>query len=97
MAPDKGDSQLALARRIFRTYLAPHWKALAAALICAVIAGLLTAVLSWMLNPVVKRIFVQKRAQDFIVIPAIIVVLGLLRGLAQVGQAVITTWWARCR
>jgi subfamily B ATP-binding cassette protein MsbA len=90
MAPDKGDSQLALARRIFRTYLAPHWKALAAALICAVIAGLLTAVLSWMLNPVVKRIFVQKRAQDFIVIPAIIVVLGLLRGLAQVGQAVIT-------
>jgi subfamily B ATP-binding cassette protein MsbA len=63
---------------------------LAAALVCAVIAGLLTAVLSWMLNPVVKRIFVQKRAQDFIVIPAIIVVLGLLRGLAQVGQAVIT-------
>jgi len=63
---------------------------LAAALACAVIAGLLTAVLSWMLNPVVKRIFLQKRAQDFIVIPAIIIVLGLLRGLAQVGQAVIT-------
>jgi subfamily B ATP-binding cassette protein MsbA len=63
---------------------------LAAALVCAVVAGLLTAVLSWMLNPVVKRIFLQKRAQDFIVIPAIIIVLGLLRGLAQVGQAVVT-------
>jgi subfamily B ATP-binding cassette protein MsbA len=89
-ARDEDDSQLALALRLLRTYLAPHWKALAAALICAVIAGLLTAALSWMLNPVVKRIFLQKRAQDFIVIPAIIVLLGLLRGLAQVGQAVVT-------
>jgi subfamily B ATP-binding cassette protein MsbA len=62
----------------------------AAALVCAVLAGLLAGALSWMLNPVIKRMFLQKRSQDLLVIPAIIIVLGLLRGLAQVGQAVIT-------
>ncbi len=89
-ARDEGDSHLALALRIFRTYLAPHWKALAAALVCAVAAGLLAGALSWILSPVIKRMFVQKRSQDLLVLPAIIIVLGLLRGLAQVGQAVIT-------
>jgi len=89
-ARDDGDSHLALALRIFRTYLAPHWKALAAALICAVLAGLLAGALTGILNKVIKSLFLQKRSQDLLVLPAEIIVLGVLRGLAQVGQAVIT-------
>jgi subfamily B ATP-binding cassette protein MsbA len=89
-AKGEGGSQLAIARRILRTYLAPHWKALAAALLCAVLAGLLAAALSWMLNPIIKRMFLQKRPQDLLVIPLIIIILGVLRAVAQVGQAVIT-------
>jgi subfamily B ATP-binding cassette protein MsbA len=87
---DEAGSHRALALRLFRTYLAPRWKELAAALACAVVAGLLAAALSWMLNPVIKRMFLQKRAQDILLIPAIIVLLGVLRGLAQVFQAILT-------
>ena len=39
---------------------------MAAALACAAIAGLLAGVLSWMLNPVIKRMFLEKRAQDLL-------------------------------
>ncbi len=80
----------ALALRLFRTYLLPRWRSLLAAFGCAILAGLLTAALSWMLNPAIKRIFEQRRADSLIVIPLAIVALGLLRAAAQIGQAFIT-------
>ena len=82
--------QRALIGRLFRAYLAPRWRGLAAALACAVAAGALTGALAWILNPAVKRIFEQKRTDSLILIPLAIVALGVLRGLAQVGQAWIT-------
>ena len=83
-------SPRATALRLFRTYLAPRWRSLALAFACAIAAGLLTAALSWMLNPAIKRIFEQRRADSLILIPMAIVALGLLRALAQVGQAFTT-------
>ena len=80
----------ALALRMFRTYLAPRWRGLAAALCLAVLVGLLTAALTGILNPVVKRIFEQKRPDSLVLIPLVIVGLAVLRGLAQIGQATLT-------
>ena len=78
------------ALRLFRTYLAPRWRSLLAAFACAIAAGLLTAALSWMLNPAIKRIFEQRRADSLVLIPLAIVALAVLRALAQVGQAFTT-------
>src|SRR3569833_199683 len=74
----------ALAARIVRTYLAPHWKRVALAIGCAVVVALTSAFLMWMLNPVVKRIFVQKRVDSLILIPLLLLVAGLIRGFALV-------------
>jgi ATP-binding cassette, subfamily B, bacterial MsbA len=83
-------SHRVLALRMFRTYLAPRWKGLAAALVLAVIVGALTAVLTGILNPVVKQIFEKKSMASLVRLTSLIVVLGLARGFAQTGQAWIT-------
>ena len=85
--PPPEPSERALLARIFRTYLAPRWKTLAWALFCAVVVAALTALLAWLLNPAIKRIFIQKRTDSLVLIPAVIAGAAILRGLAQVGVA----------
>ncbi len=80
-------SARAVALRLYREHLRPQWRALALALLLAVLAGALTSVLIWMLNPTIKRIFEQRRADSLVLIPAVIVGLGLARAACQVGQA----------
>ena len=77
----------ALLARIARTYLAPRWKTLAIALACALLVAALTALLAWLLNPAIKRIFIQKRTDSLILIPLVIAGAAILRGAAQVGVA----------
>ncbi|MGC1305307.1 MAG: ABC transporter ATP-binding protein [Caulobacteraceae bacterium] len=91
-APPSADtvSHRVLAIRMFRTYLAPRWRGLALAIALAVIVGALTGVLTGILNPVVKLIFEKKSSASLIRLPLLIIVLGLVRGVAQTGQAWIT-------
>ena len=77
----------ALLGRIFRTYLAPRWKTLVIALVCALLVAALTALLAWLLNPAIKRIFIQKRTDSLILIPMVIAGTAILRGAAQIGVA----------
>ncbi len=89
-AGDAEPSGRAVAKRLFDEYLKPRWRSLVGALACAVLAGALTSLLIWMLNPTIKRIFEQRRTDSLLLIPAVIVVIGLLRALAQIGQAYVT-------
>ena len=77
----------AVALRLYREHLRPQWRRLVGALLLAVAAGALSSLLIWMLNPTIKRIFEQRRFDSLVLIPAAIVVIGLLRALAQIGQA----------
>ena len=79
----------ALALRIVRTYLAPRWKQVAIAVLCAVVVALMTGFLGWILNPVIKRIFIQKRGDSLVLIPLLILAAALIRGGAQVLQATV--------
>jgi subfamily B ATP-binding cassette protein MsbA len=85
-APEEASSR-ETALRIARTYLAPRWKTLLAAFACAIMVALFTAFLAWLLNPAVKRIFIQKRTDSLILIPLLIIGAGMLRGAFQVGQS----------
>ncbi len=82
-------SDRATAVRIFRTYLAPHWRTLLMALACAILVALFTAFLAWLLNPAIKRIFIQKRTDSLILIPILIVAAGLIRAVFQIGQSTL--------
>ena len=78
-----------LAGRLFRDYLRPRWKGLALALACAVGVALLSAALGSLMNPVIKRIFEQKRVDSLLFLTGLIVLCGVLRGGLQVGQGVL--------
>ena len=76
--------------RVLRTYLAPHWPGLVTALVCAAIVGALAGVLSWLLEPTVRRLFLQPDPTALVWLPLAIVGVGILRGAAQLVQAVLT-------
>ena len=76
--------------RVFRTYLAPHWLGLVTALGCAALVGALAGVLSWLLEPAVRRLFLHPDRTALVAIPLTIAGVGMLRGLAQLVQAVLT-------
>jgi subfamily B ATP-binding cassette protein MsbA len=78
-----------LGLRLFRDYLAPRKGLLAASIAFAVIAAVMTALLGALMNPVIKRIFEQRRFDSLLVITGAILLCGLLRGVSQVGQSVI--------
>jgi subfamily B ATP-binding cassette protein MsbA len=82
-----GQVRRGLAARLLKDYLAPHWRGLALALVCAAGVAALSAALGALLNPVVKRIFEQKRVDSLLLLTGLIVACGVLRGVLQVVQS----------
>jgi subfamily B ATP-binding cassette protein MsbA len=76
----------ALMARLYGDYLKPRRAQLLIALLCAVLVAVLSVTLAQLLDPVVKRIFIQKRPDSLVLIPLVIVLVVTLRGLAQVAQ-----------
>ncbi|MFO1015393.1 MAG: ABC transporter ATP-binding protein [Caulobacteraceae bacterium] len=83
-------SDRALMARVARVYLAPRWKGLVAATFFAAIVAGFTAALAAILEPATNRMIVNPEVEALWQIPLIIAVLAIVRGLAQVLQAVIT-------
>jgi subfamily B ATP-binding cassette protein MsbA len=89
-APDpKGSSSRAAALRLYRTYLAPRWPALALSMVCAAGVAGFSALLAFLLGPASRQLFIEKRADSLLVIPLAIAGVALLRTLCQVSQAVL--------
>ena len=76
--------------RIVSVYLRPHWQAFVTALLCAAAAGGLTAVLTWLLEPAIRKMMVEHQPRALVVFPALIIAVGVVRGLAQLVQARLT-------
>jgi subfamily B ATP-binding cassette protein MsbA len=79
-----------LISRVLRSYLAPHWPSMAVALVCAALVGLLAALLAWLLEPTLRKLFLHPQAQALLIYPLAIAAVGLVRGVAQLIQAVLT-------
>jgi subfamily B ATP-binding cassette protein MsbA len=86
---DSTPSSATLALRLFREYLAPRRWMLALSILCAVVGAIMTATLGGLMNPVIKRVFEQKRFDSLLLITGVIVLCGMVRGIAQVSQSVI--------
>jgi subfamily B ATP-binding cassette protein MsbA len=76
--------------RVLRTYLKPHLASLAGAMTAAAVVGALAAVLSYLLEPTIRKLFLHPAPQALLVYPLAIAGLGVLRGAAQLVQAVLT-------
>jgi len=88
--PDpKGPSGRAVALRLYRTHLAPHWPSLLLSMACAAGVAAFSAGLAYLLGPAIRQLFIAKDASALVTIPLAIAVVALLRTACQVGQAVL--------
>ena len=67
----------------------PHLGRLVLAVLCMVLAAGATAALAYLMEPVLDEIFLEKDRTLLIVVPAAVIVITLIRGVATYGQAVL--------
>ncbi len=88
--PTPAPTRKRLIARVVREYLAPRWAGLALSLACAALVGALSALLSYLLEPTVRRLFLQPDPAALVRLPLAIAAVGIVRGLLQLTQAVVT-------
>lgn len=79
-------SPQALIRRIVREYVARHRLAVALATGCMIVAALSTAANAYLLQPALDEIFVGRNATMIYLIPAAVVAVAVVGGLATYGH-----------
>jgi len=86
-------------KRLTRELVIPHGRRLAAALLCMAIAAGMTAVLAWLMEPVINQIFVNKNATLLMPVAGGVLIAFVLRGgmtyahkyiMANIGQTVVS-------
>ena len=84
-------SSLGIIRRLAATWLAPRWGEVAGSIACAIIVAVATALALYLLDPVIKSVFGAHRPRfsEILWVPAAFVSVGVIRGIAQVGQATL--------
>jgi subfamily B ATP-binding cassette protein MsbA len=80
-----------LVHRLMREFLRPYAGEMTLALICMAVVASSTAANAWLLQPMLDQIFVDREASLLYVIPEVVVVLALAKGLAAFGQNVLMT------
>ncbi|HWE45523.1 MAG TPA: ABC transporter ATP-binding protein [Caulobacteraceae bacterium] len=81
-------SARALARRIWRDYLARRWPTFSLGIFSAVVVAATNGALVWLLDPAVRHIQKGEDLRLILAVPIALIVLGLVRGAAAIGQAV---------
>ncbi len=82
---------LALVRRIARDFLRPYLGRMAAALACMALMAGATAANAWLMEPMLDRVFVAHDERLLLIIPLAVILLALVKGLANYWQAVLMT------
>ena len=81
---------LALARRLFQAYVTRQKFDLAMAIICMAGGAAMYAVLAWLIDPTVRFLFLERRADMVVIIPAAIVASVIIRGAFNFGETALT-------
>ena len=82
----------AILRRLLRTYIGNQWPLLAFGIFCMIVTPAMQGELAGIINPAIKKIFLQKHADQLITIPLEIMGIMFLRAVSGFGeQASINT------
>ncbi len=82
----------AIIQRLFASYVRKQWTTLAVAVVCMAVTAGMTAALSYLTDPVIKLLFLDKRADMLVLVPAAIFVVVVVRALTQyVQQSLVDT------
>lgn len=80
----------ALVRRLARDYIGRQRFNLVLAVICMAGGAATYAMLAWLIDPTVRFLFLEKRADMVLIIPAAIVLTVLVRGVFNFGETALT-------
>jgi subfamily B ATP-binding cassette protein MsbA len=89
-SPPLGDGDFALVRRLLRDYLGRQKLSLFFAILCMAGGAATTAMLAWLLDPAIKLIFLEKRTDMVLFIPAAIVAVVFVRAALNFGETLLS-------
>jgi subfamily B ATP-binding cassette protein MsbA len=73
-------------RRVLE-FIKPHWVRLLIAMVCMILVSALTAAMAYLIKPVIDEIFMEKDVTRLNVLPFVIVLVFLLKGVCEFGQS----------
>ncbi len=76
-----------LVRRLLREHIRPYAGRLIVAGLCMALVAGTTALNAWLMQPVLDKVFLEKDATLLLVIPLAVLVVAIVKGLANFGQA----------
>src|SRR6516165_9954611 len=87
----RGGRSAALVGRLARDFMRPHAKSIVVAFVLMGLAAGSTAGRAWLMEPVLDRIFVAREGSLLLLIAGGALVLAIVKGLADYGEAVLMT------
>lgn len=75
-------SNVEVASRIFKTQIKKYFKEILIIFLFVIITAVMTAVTAWLLDPAIKKIFIEKDEKMLVIIPVAIILTFLLKSLA---------------
>src|SRR3954467_14054667 len=84
------DGDLALIGRVLRAHLGRQKLNLAFAVFCMAGGAAMTALLAWLLDPAIRYVFLEKRAEMVLLIPVAIIAAVSLRAGLNFGETALT-------
>ena len=79
-------------KRLFQNYVLKHRIKLSFSIICMVVVAATTATNAWLMQPVLDDIFINKNATLLFIIPAAILSIALIKGIASYFQSVLMSF-----
>jgi ATP-binding cassette, subfamily B, bacterial MsbA len=90
-SPSEGPAPAVIYRRLLREAVAPYAGRFVLAGLCMVAVAFSTAALAWLMDPVVNRVFVERRADLLWPVGLAVFATFAVKGLGAYGQTVIMT------
>jgi len=90
VTPAKRPGDWDAVRRIVRSYLGNRWALLALGILCMVISAAMTGLMAGLINPAIKRVFLLKHSDQFLIVPLEYMGVIIVRAIASFGEQAIT-------
>jgi len=84
-------SSLTIIKRLIRL-VAPHWRRLAAAVLCMLGVAACTAASAYLIKPVLDEIFIEKKVAMLQILPLVVLLIFLVKSLCAWGQGYLMSY-----
>ncbi|MEW6186486.1 MAG: lipid A export permease/ATP-binding protein MsbA [Thermodesulfobacteriota bacterium] len=80
-----------MTRRLLKL-IRPYWGRLSAAMACMLVVAGTTSLMAFMVKPVLDDIFIQKKTETLLLLPLLIILLYIVKGLFAYGQSYLMSY-----